>query len=151
MAERNGGQRRRGFAADYEQTRREVAEHQVLDAAEDILGHAWVSHLERARHDAAVAVEAAVEVRAAARKLVRAAESDGERRRIEAAEALHARAGRDLADALAEARLTLAWADAQLRALGEATLARMRRRKSDVRRLRTARLAVAEEPGSDEP
>ena len=146
MADGKREQGRRADAEDYACTRREVAEHQVVDAAEDILGHAWITHLERARHDAAVGVEASVEVVAAARKLVRAAESDGDRRQIEAADALHARAVRDLADTLADACRTLAWADAQLRVLGEATLARMRRRKADVQRLRTARLAADDGP-----
>lgn len=142
MTHSDGRDRRRGLLERYERTRREVSEQAVLDEAEDVLGHAWVAELDRERRTSVTALEAAAEVVAAARRLKGIAESAGDAAQIRSARALYAQAERDLAETLAETRETLTRVDGQLRTVGEAALARLRRRRSGTERLRTARRAM---------
>jgi hypothetical protein len=135
---------RRSLVEAYERTRLDVAEHQVVDAAEDILAHAWLAQLDRERHEASGAVRAAAETVTAARKLLCAADSDGDRRHIDTARAVHARAEQDFVLAAAKARQSLECADERLRALGQATLERVQRRRADAHRLRTAAQKAAD-------
>jgi hypothetical protein len=138
-----GIERRRAIAEEeYERTRREVAEHQVVDVAEDILGHAWVEHLEDLRRDVAQTVSAAAQTRDAAHRLLRAAQNDGDPRKLACAQRLLERSERDLAGTLAEGRRTLAAVERQLATLGRATLERVRRRHADLVRLDAARAAA---------
>ncbi|HEX4790091.1 MAG TPA: hypothetical protein VH372_16615 [Actinospica sp.] len=134
-------ERRRSGVEEYERTRREIAEHQVVDVAEDILGHAWIARLDSLRADTANAVAAAVENRQAAQRLMHAARFDTEPRR-RSARALLERSERDLVQVLAESRDVFATVDGHLALLGRATLARLRRGREDRSRLNAARIAA---------
>jgi hypothetical protein len=148
MAHSDGRDRHRVLLEGYERRRREVSEHTVLDAAEDVLGHAWVAELDRERRASVTALEIAAEVVVAARRLLSIAESEGDRAQVHSARALHAQAEKDLAQTFAETQATLSRVDRQLHAIGDAALARLRRRRSDTERLRAARRAMGgEAPG----
>jgi hypothetical protein len=134
-------ERRRSGVEEYERTRREIAEHQVIDVAEDILGHALIARLESLRADATRAVSAAAETRQAAQRLVHAARFDTEPRRRSAL-ALLERSEQGLVQVLAESRDVLATVDGHLEVLGRATHDRLRRGSEDRRRLNAARVAA---------
>ena len=148
MGHRNGRDRHRVPLEGYERTRREVTENAVIDAAEDVLAHAWIAELDRERRSSVTALEAAAEVLIAARRLLSIAESAGDRAQIRSARAMRAQAEKDLANTLAETRATLSRVEQELRTTGRAALTRLRRRRADNRRLREARLAAGDEaPG----
>jgi hypothetical protein len=138
----SGADKRQALVDHYERIRREVAGRQAVDAAEDILGNAWVEQLGRMRHDAAVGVCVQGETVGAARVLMRTAESEGDARQVACARALLARAERDLEQSLADTRRTLTDVENQLQALGRVTRERMRRRQSDAQMLRAAYTAA---------
>jgi hypothetical protein len=137
-----GSERRRTILEAYERTRREVAENQVVDAAEDIVGNALVEHLDAVRREATDLVAVAAESRRAALRLVRAAQVDGDPRHISCAHALLEHSERDLQLNLAEGRQTLASVQTRLNALSRAAGERAHRRRADLGRLRAAETAV---------
>lgn len=145
MSHSDESNRHRVLLEGYERRRREVSEHTAVDAAEDVLGHAWVAELDRERRGSVTALEIAAEVVIAARRLLSIAESGGDRAQVQSARALHTQAEKDLARTLTETQATLTRVDRQLHVIGEATLARLRRRRADTERLRAARRAIADE------
>ena len=145
MSQGNGRNTHRAQLEDYERRRREVAEHAVLDAAEDVLGHAWIGELDRERRTSVAALEAAAEVVVAARRLLRIAESDGNAAQVRSARVLYTQADKDLARTLAQTQATLTSVDGRLRTIREASLARLRLRRADTERVRAARLAMGDE------
>ena len=145
MAFSNGRDRHRGLLEGYERMRREVSDRAVVDEAEDILGHAWVAELDRERRASVTELEAAAEVLIAARRLLRIAESAGDRTQVRSARAMYAQAEQDLAQTLAATRATLSRVNRQLHATGKSALARLQRRRADSERLRAARLAVGDD------
>jgi len=135
-------ERRRAIVEANERTRREVTAHQVVDAAEDIIGNALAEHLDAVRRDAADLVAVAVDSRQAALRLLRAAQVDGDPRQIASAHALLEHSERDLQLNLAEGRRTLANVQTQLNALGRAAAERAHRRRVDLGRLDAAETAA---------
>ena len=136
------GVHRQASTERYERIQRQVAAWQAVDAAEDVLGHAWVEQLAGIRQEAGTAVCVAGETVAAARSLLHVAESDGDAEQFACARALLARSERELAQTLADTRRILAGVEEELRVLERATAERMRRRRSDARLLCTARAAT---------
>jgi hypothetical protein len=126
----------------YEHLRREAAEHQVVDMAEDILGRVWVDYL-TAMHARSVDVATvAREAVGEARRLLRAARIEGDAQQIDCAAELLLRAERDLVRALAEARRAQGDVERGLQRVGDATLDRTDRQRSDASRLRAAHAAA---------
>ena len=143
-----GSERHRTIVEAYERTRREVAEHLVVDAAEDILGNALVEHLAAVRQDATDMVAVATESRQAALHLVRTAQAGGDPRQIACAHALLEHSERYLRLDLAEGRRTLADVQTQLKALSRAASERVHRRRADFSRLGAAGTAAFDDgPG----
>lgn len=131
--------------AGYDRALREFVEHQVVDAAEAVLGHAWIAELERMRRESADLVARAVANAQAGRRLVRAAQVDGDLGRLVCAQELLERSEGDLAGALAESHRTLPMVEQELDRLNRATSARIRRRRTDLERLHAAH---ADAPGT---
>lgn len=144
MSHNDDRNRHRVLLEGYERRRREVSEHTVVDEAEDVLGHAWVAELDHERRESVGALEIAAEVVVAARRLLSIAESGGDHAQIHSARALHAQAEKDLARTLAQTQDTLTRVDRRLHMIGDATRARLRRRRTDTERLRAARRAMGD-------
>ena len=137
-----GIDRRHAIAAEYARIQREIADHAVVDAAEDILGHAWIAHLEQLRHAAADAVASAARNVHGARCLVHACQVTGKPRHLAHAQDLLKRSQRDLARSMAESGRILSEVDERLGLLSRATAERVRRRRADLSRLHATRAAA---------
>jgi hypothetical protein len=139
-----GIERRHSVAEQYERVQREIADHAVVDAAEDILGHAWITQLERLRHATADAVTSAAQNVNGARRLLRACQAAGDPRHVAQAQDLLERGERDLARNMAESSRMLCVVDEELDLLARATAERVRRRLADLGRLETTHAAAIE-------
>jgi len=149
-----GIERRHSAAETYERIRREIADHAVVDAAEDILGHAWITHLEQLRHAAADAVTSAAQNVNGARCLIRVVQTRGVPGQLALARDLLERSERDLARNMAESSRMLCLVDDELDVLARATAERVRRRLSDLSRLEVthpAAIETAPPPNGSEP
>jgi len=137
--ERAGADGATGAAvARYRRTLREVAEHRVVDEAEEVLARAWIAQLDEMRRAALGLVAAARLARRAARAEVRDAERGG---RLGEMAVAHARlksieAMQD--GELNDARALIAAVDAELELVCRAGIDRARRDRADHSRLRTA-------------
>lgn len=123
---------------EYERTLTEIAEHQVIDAAEDAIDRAWVAELDRMRHEGlrlAMAVRIADRV---AREEVRRAQVGGRPADLARAHARLVETCADTQEGLGHAAALLSSVDAELEAACQAGLARTRRGEQDLRRLRSA-------------
>jgi hypothetical protein len=139
--------------AEIDRIRCEIADHAVLDAAEDILGHAWITHLEELRHAAADTVTEAAQNVGGARCLVRICQAVGEPRQLAVAQSLLERSELALADSVDESRRMLSVVETQLELLARATAERIQRRREDLNLLQTAHAArfgpCGAAPGAD--
>lgn len=141
-----GIERRHGVAETYERIRREVADHAVVDAAEEIIGHAWIAHLEELRGATAETVTEAAQNVSGARCLLRICQAAQEPRQLAVAQVLLERSQRELARSMADSTHMLVVVEEQLDALGRATAERVRRRLADLSRLQAAPVAPAAAP-----
>jgi hypothetical protein len=147
-----GIERRQPVAETHERIRREIADHAVVDAAEDILGHAWITHLEQLRHAAADAVTSAAQNVHGARCLIRVCQAKGAPGQLAQAHDLLERSERDLARNMAESSRMLCLVDDELDVLARATAERVRRRLSDLSRLEVGGPAAIETaPPANDP
>jgi hypothetical protein len=139
--------------AEIERIRREIADHAVVDAAEDVLGHAWITHLEELRHAAADTVTEAAQNVGGAQCLVRICQAVGEPRRLVVAQGLLERSERALADSVDESSTMLSVVEAQLESLARATAERIQRRRDDANLLHATHTAMfgasGTAPGAD--
>ena len=132
------------MAETYRRIQREIAAHAVVDAAEDILGHAWIAELEQLRHAAAEAVNSAARNVNGARRLIRVCQAEAPPWQLAQAQDLLERNERDLARNLAESGRMLSVVDDELDLLARANAERVRRRLTDLSRLETAHPAAIE-------
>jgi hypothetical protein len=139
-----GIERRHSVAEQYERVQREIADHAVVDAAEDILGHAWIDHLEQLRQATAHAVTSAARNVNGARRLLRGCQAAGDPRHVAQAQDLLERSERDLARSMAESSRMLCAVDEELDLLARATAERVRRRLVDLSRLESTHAAAIE-------
>jgi hypothetical protein len=139
--------------AEIDRIRREIADHAVIDAAEDLLGHAWITRLEQLRDAAADTVTEAARNVGGARRLVRICGAVGEPRQLVLARRVLERSELALADSVEESSRMLGVVEAELELLARATAERMRRRREDLNLLRTAHAArfgpCGAAPGAD--
>lgn len=142
------GIERRRVVADkyekYERIQREIADNAVVDAAEEIIGHAWIAHLEELRSATAETVTEAAQNVSGARCLVRICQAAEEPQQLAAAQNLLERTQRDLARSMADSTRMLVVVEEQLDVLGRATAERVRRRLADLSRLQDTHGAVSD-------
>jgi hypothetical protein len=138
---------------EIDRIRREIADHAVVDAAEDLLGHAWMTQLEQLRHAAADTVTEAAQNVGGAQRLVRICQDVGEPRHLVVAQRLLERSELALADSVEESSRMLGVVEAEVELLTRATAERIRRRREDLNLLQTAHAArfgpCGAAPGAD--
>lgn len=130
------------LVAQYERTRADVRANQAVDAAEDILGHAWVDQLAALRREVTGRIRGVCRNAQTAQRLLQRAEADGDEHEIAAAQRLFIHARSELGTQLVEARRTLAEIDAELQCVHRAALGRLDRRHTDFERLQAAHVAA---------
>jgi hypothetical protein len=130
----------------YERTVSEVAEHQVVDEAEDVIARAWIAELDEMRRTALRLAAAARLAENAARIELRAAQALGRPVRLATAQARLTVIEAEQAESLERAHALLAAVDAALEAIRRAGMERSQRGQEDLRLLRTAWTA-AFDPG----
>jgi len=137
--------------ARYRRTLHEVAEHRVVDEAEEVLARVWVGRLDELRRTALGLVAAARLARRAARAEVREAERGGRPGQMAVAHARLKSIEAMQDDELNDARVLIAAVDAELELVCRAGVDRARRRRADHSRLRAARRAAYgdERPAAD--
>ncbi|HET9172371.1 MAG TPA: hypothetical protein VFN97_23290 [Actinospica sp.] len=123
---------------EYQRTLTEVAEHQAVDEAEDVLTRAWIAELDQMRHEG---LRLAMAVRIAdrlAREEVRRAQRDGSPAELVRAHARLVATTAEIREGLGQATALLSSVDAALASVCQAGLERSRRGEADLGRLRSA-------------
>jgi hypothetical protein len=128
--------------AQYRRALREVAEHQVVDEAEDVLARSWIGQLDEMRRTALGLLAAARLARNAARAELRLAEERGRPDDLALAHARLRSIEAEQDDQLYDARAFIASVDAELELVCAAGIERARRDRADTFRLLEARCAV---------
>ncbi|HEX4788073.1 MAG TPA: hypothetical protein VH372_06390 [Actinospica sp.] len=133
---------------EYRRMMRAVAEHQVVDAAEAVLAHAWLTHLGEMRRCALDLVDATRSVHQEAVARLRAATSAEDPAEVAHAQAFVNQVEVDLDDDLAASRQLLACVEEHVELVCRAGYERVRRKQADLDRLKAARAAAyGEAPG----
>lgn len=126
----------------YRRVLREVAEHRVVDDAEDTLARAWIAQLDEMRRAALGLLAAARMASNAARAEVRLAAERGRPGDLAIAQARLQSLEESQDGNLRDARAFLASVDAELELVCAAGVDRVRRFRADHARLRAARRAA---------
>ncbi|HTJ71771.1 MAG TPA: hypothetical protein VL551_29795 [Actinospica sp.] len=131
---------------EYERTLTEVAENQVVDAAEDVISRVWVAELDAMRREGlrlAMAVRIADRV---AREEVQRAQVGGRPAELARAHARLVETSAEAAESLGHANALLTSVDAELTAVCAAGVERGRRGERNLDRLRAAWTAAYGQP-----
>lgn len=128
--------------AAYRRTLLRVAEHQVVDEAEDVLARVWIAQLDEMRRAALSLIAAAHMADSAARTELREAQERGRPEEMARAHARMQSTRLLRAGNLREARAFIASVDAELELVCQAGVERVRRDRDDHARLDSARRAA---------
>jgi vacuolar-type H+-ATPase subunit I/STV1 len=135
-------ERHRVAVREYERAVAEVAEHRVVDEAEDVLSRAWVVELEEMRKDALRLAAAARLAERDAQTRLMEARKQGQAQELALAHARYVETETGKRESLGQARSLLASVDVELESLCRAGIERSRRERQDLDRLRAARVAA---------